>query len=88
VDRTQLTQLGRALARLGIEHIGAYSPQARGRGERVNRTLQDRLVNELEWPLLPICGLGRLERRLGELGALLPVRLPGPRKESNVQKAR
>jgi len=47
VDRTQLTQLGRALARLGIDHIGAYSPQARGRGERVNRTLQDRLVNEL-----------------------------------------
>lgn len=47
VDRAQLTQLGRALARLGIEHIGAYSPQARGRGERLNRTLQDRLVNEL-----------------------------------------
>jgi len=47
VVRTQLTQLGRALARLGIEHIGAHSPQARGRSERVNRTLQDRLVNEL-----------------------------------------
>lgn len=41
------TQVGRALERLGIEHILAYSPQARGRGERVNRTLQDRLVNEL-----------------------------------------
>ncbi|MGH7360973.1 MAG: hypothetical protein ACREJI_05115, partial [Candidatus Methylomirabilales bacterium] len=47
VDRTQLTQVGRALARLGIEHIPAYSPQARGRSERLNRTLQDRLVNEL-----------------------------------------
>jgi len=47
VDRTQLTQLGRALARLGVEHIGAHSPQARGRSERLNRTLQDRLVNEL-----------------------------------------
>jgi transposase len=47
VDRTRLTHVGRALARLGIEHIGAYSPQARGRGERLNRTLQDRLVNEL-----------------------------------------
>lgn len=47
VDRTHLTQVGRALAHLGIEHIGAYSPQARGRGERLNRTLQDRLVNEL-----------------------------------------
>jgi transposase len=42
-----LTQVGRALARLGIEHILAFSPQARGRGERVNRTLQDRLVHEL-----------------------------------------
>ena len=47
VARDRLTHVGRALARLGIEHIGAYSPQARGRGERLNRTLQDRLVNEL-----------------------------------------
>ena len=47
VARDHLTHLGRALARLGIEHIGAYSPQARGRGERINRTLQDRLVQEL-----------------------------------------
>ncbi len=46
-DRSKLTQVGRALAQLGIEHIPAYSPQARGRGERLNRTLQDRLVNEL-----------------------------------------
>jgi transposase len=45
--RSRLTQVGRALARLGIEHILGYSPQARGRSERVNRTLQDRLVNEL-----------------------------------------
>src|SRR5436190_1031731 len=45
-DRTKLTQVGRALKRLGIEHILGYSPQARGRSERVNRTLQDRLVNE------------------------------------------
>jgi transposase len=46
-DRRQLTQVGRALARLGIEHILGFSPQARGRSERVNRTLQGRLVNEL-----------------------------------------
>jgi transposase len=45
-DRHRLTQVGRALARLGIEHILGFSPQARGRSERVNRTLQDRLVNE------------------------------------------
>jgi len=47
VDKTRLTQVGRALARLGIEHIPSYSPQARGRSERLNRTFQDRLVNEL-----------------------------------------
>lgn len=47
VDKTHLTQLGRALKRLGIEHIPSYSPQARGRSERLNRTVQDRLVNEL-----------------------------------------
>lgn len=47
VDKDKLTQLGRALRQLGIEHIPAYSPQARGRSERLNLTLQDRLVNEL-----------------------------------------
>lgn len=41
------TQVQRALKRLGVEHILAFSPQARGRSERANRTLQDRLVNEL-----------------------------------------
>jgi len=47
VDRRHPTQVGRALARLGIEHILGYSPQARGRSERANQTLQGRLVNEL-----------------------------------------
>ena len=47
VDRTKLTQVGRALAQLGIEHSLGYSPQARGRSERMNGTLQGRLVNEL-----------------------------------------
>ena len=47
VNKAHLTQVGQALARLGIEHIPSYSPQARGRSERMNRTLQDRLVNEL-----------------------------------------
>ena len=41
-----LTQIGRALTELGIRPIPAYSPQARGRGERVNGTLQGRLPNE------------------------------------------
>jgi len=47
VSKTALTQVGRALAQLGAEHIAAYSPQARGRSERVFRTLQDRLSKEL-----------------------------------------
>jgi len=47
VSRTIETQVGRALTQLGIEHIAAYSPQARGRSERAFRTLQDRLPKEL-----------------------------------------
>ena len=47
VDRERLTQVGRALDRLGIEHIAAYSPEARGRSERMFGTLQDRLIKEL-----------------------------------------
>ena len=47
VDKARLTQVGEALARLGIEHIPSYSPEARGRSERMNRTVQGRLVNEL-----------------------------------------
>jgi transposase len=48
VSKSQLTQVGRALKQLGIEHIAAYSPQARGRSERAFRTLQDRLPKELK----------------------------------------
>ena len=47
VSKTQLTQVGRALKQLGIGHIPAYSPEARGRCERAFRTLQDRLPKEL-----------------------------------------
>jgi transposase len=48
VARDQLTQVGRALAQLGIEHIPAYAPEARGRSERAFGTLQGRLPKELE----------------------------------------
>jgi hypothetical protein len=41
------TQFERAMKELGIETICANSPQAKGRVERANRTLQDRLVKEL-----------------------------------------
>jgi transposase len=48
VDRSFKTQIGRALDELGIEFIPAYSPQAKGRVERMNGTLQDRLIAELK----------------------------------------
>jgi hypothetical protein len=47
VNKNRLTQVGRALKQLGIEHIPAYSPEARGRSERMFATLQDRLPKEL-----------------------------------------
>jgi hypothetical protein len=56
VSKTVLTQFGRALKQLGVEHIAAYSPQARGRSERVFSTLQDRLPKELK-----LAGIGTVE---------------------------
>jgi hypothetical protein len=47
VDKTNLTQVGRALAQLGIRHIPSYSPEARGRMERAFGTLQGRIPQEL-----------------------------------------
>ena len=48
VDKNKLTQFGRAMRQLGIEMIAAYSPEARGRSERMFRTHQDRLPKELQ----------------------------------------
>jgi hypothetical protein len=56
VDKERPTQVGRALAQLGIEHIPAYSPEARGRSERMFGTLQDRLIKELA-----LAGIGEIE---------------------------
>ena len=47
VDKDNPTQVGRALQQLGIELIAAYSPEARGRSERMFGTLQKRLPQEL-----------------------------------------
>jgi transposase len=47
VDKTQLTEIGRALAQLGIEHIPSYCPQGRGRMERFFGSWQGRLPQEL-----------------------------------------
>ena len=47
VQRSETTQIGRAMGELSVELISAYTPQAKGRVERLFRTLQDRLVKEL-----------------------------------------
>src|SRR5579863_7040633 len=64
VSRTVRTQVGRALAQLGIRHIAAYSPEARGRSERAFRTLQDRLPKELA--LAGIATIAAANRSLAE----------------------
>ena len=56
VDKTHLTQVGRALKQLGIEHIPSYCPEGRGRMERLFGTLQSRLP-----PLLRQEGLASIE---------------------------
>ena len=57
VDKTRLTQVGRALQELGIKMIPAYSPQARGRSERNFGTWQGRLPQELR-----LRGITQLEK--------------------------
>jgi len=48
VDKSRPTVFGQILRRLGIRHIHAYSPQARGRSERLFQTLQGRLPQEFK----------------------------------------
>ncbi|MEK7444603.1 MAG: hypothetical protein AABZ70_07090 [candidate division NC10 bacterium] len=50
------SQFGRALGELGVELIPAHSPQAKGRVERLFKTVQDRLVKELR-----LAGIATLE---------------------------
>jgi len=64
VDKSRLTQVGRALAQLGITHIPSYSPEARGRMERVFGTLQSRLPPELR--LAEIATIAAANRYLRE----------------------
>jgi hypothetical protein len=59
-----MSQLQRVMAELGIESIAAYSPQAKGRIERLWSTLQDRLTKELR-----LAG----SRTLAEANAFLPA---------------
>lgn len=57
-----MTQFGRALAELNVEILCANTSQAKGRVERANRTLQDRLVKELR-----LAGISDLEAANGFL---------------------
>src|SRR5919205_1159183 len=61
---TGLTQFGRALKELDIELICAHSPQAKGRVERANQTLQDRLTKELR--LKDLCTMAAANAYLPE----------------------
>ena len=64
---TGLTQFGRAMKELQIELICAHSPQAKGRVERANQTLQDRLVKELR--LRSLCSMAEANAYLPEFVA-------------------
>jgi len=65
VDKDNPTQVGRALNQLGIELIPAYSPEARGRSERMFDTLQKRLPQELR--LAGIATMDAANRFLAEV---------------------
>jgi transposase len=66
-NQRPLTQFGRAMAELGISLSKAYSPQAKGRIERLWGVLQDRLVVELR-----LSGVDSLEGANGLLARYLP----------------
>src|SRR5438045_7175424 len=66
VSKSVQTQVGRALAQLGIRHIAAYSPAARGRSERAFRTLQDRLPKELALAGITTLAARSEERHVGK----------------------
>jgi hypothetical protein len=67
-DRDKITQWERMMRELGIEVIHARSPQAKGRVERVNQTLQDRLVKELR--LAGISSIEAANQFINETGYL------------------
>ena len=65
VDKENPTQFGRAMKQLGIEMIPAYSPEARGRSERMFGTHQERLTKELA--LYEITDMAAANRYLEEV---------------------
>jgi hypothetical protein len=65
---TPTSQFGRALGELGVELIAAHSPQAKGRVERLFKTVQDRLVKELR-----LAGIATIEAANRLLEEWLPI---------------
>src|SRR5713226_6610890 len=88
-----MTQFGRALAELNIEILCANSSQAKGRVERANRTLQDRLVKELR--LADICDMSAgnaflpgFMSQFNEKFSLPPAKAVNMHRSLNVQASR
>ena len=76
VDKSRLTQVGRAMKDLGVQMIAAYSPQARGRSERSFGTWQGRLPQELRLAKITTVEAANLfltERYIGEFNAKFTV---------------
>src|SRR5262252_1260289 len=76
VDKSRLTQVGRAMKELGVQMIAAYSPQARGRSERSFGTWQGRLPQELRLAGIRTVGEANRflrERYIGEFNAKFTV---------------
>lgn len=71
-----LTQFGRAMDELGIALIPANSPQAKGRVEKLNATLQNRLVKELR--LKNICSIKDANQYLPEFVSTFSARFSVP----------
>jgi transposase InsO family protein len=76
-----LTQFGRAMKELDIEIICANTPQANGRVERANQTLQDRLVKEMH--LLGISSMEQGNAYLPEFTADFNRRFAVPARSQN-----
>jgi transposase len=66
--REPVSEFGRALTELGVQLIHAHSPQAKGRVERLFKTLQDRLVKEMR-----LRGIGSIEEANRFLAEYLPL---------------
>ena len=85
-NKDMITQFERAMNQVGVNPITAHSPQAKGRVERMNGTLQDRLIKELK--LAGITNIKEanefLEKYIPKFNAKFAV---VPKRKSNLHKA-